>query len=179
MVCGMHATHHAQKTLGISKKMIFGNPDYFAIYVDKIADWSYENFDEGVFAYILKNEFFPKNTLNTSSTLGVCHGDLMLLRNNIKINLLDSSEIFNMDDNKIYNYLYELSFNSDQVQDLRFLILIGEMIDTTEPIFAVSHNDKIKFIYLRNKITASFEYKKDDFLNVLDNCIEWMTCNIK
>lgn len=159
--------------------MIFGNPDYFAIYTDKIADWSYENFDEGVFVYILKNEFFPKNIFNISSTLGVYHGDLILLKHNVITNLLDSSEIFNMDDRKIYNYLHDLSFKSDQVQDLRFLILIGEMIDTTEPIFAVSHNDKIKFVYLSNKIATSFECKKDDFLNTLDNCIEWMASNIK
>ena len=41
--------------------MIFGNPDYFAIYTDKIADWSYDNFDEGIFAYILKMNFFQRH----------------------------------------------------------------------------------------------------------------------
>lgn len=159
--------------------MIFGNPDYFAIYTDKIADWSYDNFDEGIFTYILKNEFFPKGIFLKSSTLGVYHGDLILLKENIQKGLLDSFSIFHMDNKNLYNCLHDLSFKSNDNQELRFLILIGEMIDDVEPIFAVSYDDKIKIIYLINDIADSIDLKKDEFLEILNNCIEWMSTNIK
>ncbi|WP_410472321.1 Imm42 family immunity protein [Faucicola mancuniensis] len=159
--------------------MIFGNPDYFAIYADKITNWSYDNFDEGAFAYILKNELFPKNIFFKSSTLGVYHGDLILLKENIQKGLLDSFSIFHMNNEQLYNFLYSLSFKSNDNQELKFLILIGEMIDDSEPIFAVSYDDKIKIIYLINEITNSIDLKKDDFLEILNSCIEWMSTNIK
>ncbi|OAV24921.1 hypothetical protein AO371_0782 [Moraxella catarrhalis] len=53
------------------------------------------------------------------------------------------------------------------------------MIDDVEPIFAVSYDDKIKIIYLINDIADSIDLKKDEFLEILNNCIEWMSTNIK
>ena len=84
-----------------------------------------------------------------------------------------------MDNKNLYNCLHDLSFKSNDNQELRFLILIGEMIDDVEPIFAVSYDDKIKIIYLINDIADSIDLKKDEFLEILNNCIEWMSTNIK
>lgn len=156
--------------------MIFGNPDTFAIYVDKVQDWSYPDFDEGVFAYVLQNELFPKNPFGTSSTLGVYHGELTLLKNNIQANTIENEQLFGLDDDQLYQALIDISYPAvPDEQDLRHFMLIGEMADGKHFVFAVSYHEKIKFVYLNDGKPTCIECNKTALLESMTQCLTWFS----
>jgi len=54
--------------------MIYGNPIDFAIWFDKVPEWSNPNFIEGVFIVIVDSKFLPE-VIQESATLLVQLGD--------------------------------------------------------------------------------------------------------
>ncbi|WP_230657929.1 Imm42 family immunity protein [Psychrobacter sp. I-STPA10] len=162
--------------------MIFGNPDKFAIYIDEVKDWSYPDFKEGIFAYIIKNQIIPNNCFGISSTLSSYWSELILHYNSNQDLSRENQYIFELDDIEAYNLLDKMRFSDvDNSQAWTYSLLVGDMIDDSNEVYLVTFNDKEK-IFFKAKDTGfitCLELSKGTIDKVLLDTYHWCLDNLK
>ena len=162
--------------------MIFGNPDKFAIYIDVVKDWSYPDFKEGVFAYIINNQITPQNCFSISSTLDSYWSELILQYNWKQGGCTENQYIFELNTVKAYELLHKMRFQGiDNDQVWEYSLLVGEMIDHSDEVYLVTFENKEK-VFFKAKDTDSItclELQKSTVSNVLLEAYKWCLDNLK
>lgn len=161
--------------------MIFGNPDIFAIYIDFVKEWSYPDFREGIFAYIVKNQTIPKNCFDISISLSDYLAELKLHYDSNKKNERESQYIFELDTIKAYEILDRMRFpgiGNDQVW--KYSLLLGDMIDYSNELYLVTFKDKEKLFFKEkgSEFIVSLELPKDTISDVFLEAYEWYLNNL-
>ncbi|WP_406806901.1 immunity 42 family protein [Burkholderia semiarida] len=154
--------------------MIFGDPNSFAIWFDRVDSWSTPDFENGCFA------FFIGKTLicSQNSTLGV---DLHLLS---KLHCLGKSVeddyIFNAPIAEAYSALYERAFpsaDSDaESSDYTHLVSARSLLDEGHNVFLVESGSKARLIYgMDGKPVSVFDVFIDrgEFQRVICTATTW------
>jgi len=154
--------------------MIFGDPNSFSVWFDRVESWSTPDFENGCFA------FFMSKTLicSQNSTLGV---DLHLLS---KLPCLEKSieddDIFNMPPAEVYSVLYERAFPSvysdAESSDYTHLVSARSLLDEGHNVFLVESGSKARLIYgMDGKPLSLFDVFIDrgEFQRVIRSASTW------
>lgn len=123
--------------------MILGNPYNFAIFTKTIKEWNMDNeFCNGVLFFCIDGKFFPNNIV--TATLNY---EIQQLKEKLK-NLVDDEELYNMQKDKAFSIIYNMTFpeNTDIDNDYRFDISPESFADENCYIFAVGNGKQIRIM---------------------------------
>ncbi len=162
--------------------MIFGNPCNFAIYIDIVEEWSFPDFPEGMFAYIIKGEFLPLNITERSCTLGSYISDIKSTIEYHKKISIENSEYFHLPPNISHpkldaraHFPLENNYPDSHDEDNTYDITVGEMLSDIREIFLVSNLNLEKVIYYseREKKPKEIVLKKGEVDKIMQNVVTW------
>lgn len=152
------------------------------LYIDVVKDWSYLDFKEGVFAYIINNQITPQNCFSISSTLDSYWSELILQYNWKQGGCTENQYIFKLNTVKAYELLHKMRFQGiDNDQVWEYSLLVGEMIDHSDEVYLVTFENKEK-VFFKAKDTDSItclELQKSTVSNVLLEAYKWCLDNLK
>lgn len=125
--------------------MIFGDPDVFAIWLDKVDSWSNESFKNGSFGYFLGGELI----WSLRSTLGV---DVHMLRSTyVMNNSVEDETLFNLPPHMAYKNLCLRAFPSmdseAEYSDFNNLVSSESLSDEGWNVFLVEFDVQAKIIF--------------------------------
>lgn len=123
--------------------MILGNPYKFSIIIDTIKEWNIdEAFCNGVLLFCIDGNFFPKEVI--TATLKC---EVQLLRENFK-NLTVDEKLYNMQKDKAFVEIYNMTFPSDTDidNDYRFDISPQSFSDNDCYVFAISNGEQVRIM---------------------------------
>lgn len=149
--------------------MILGNPYKFSIIIDIINEWNIDGaFCNGVLLFCIDGNIFPKEVV--TATLKC---EVQLLKDNLK-NLTIDEELYNMQKDKAFIEIYNITFPSDIDidNDYRFDISPQSFSDCHCFIFAVSNGKQIRI--LASKLNYIIEDSRHEFedINVSETFID-------
>ena len=153
--------------------MIFGNPDNFAVYIDKVDSWSINNFKEGFIWFYINSIPYPTNGYDYVSTLDVNISSLLTSK---LVNPLESKELFNMETLELSKLLLKKRYPSwvfeseskylsypDELyeqEELLYYVDIDFLIKARLVMFVVKYNQKVRLIVVNT------DFANDDFLDL-------------
>ena len=169
--------------------MIFGNPDKFSILIDVVEEWSSPDFKEGLFFYIIGDDFCVRRIPDNSATIAVYMHELSLTLKAKVVDGYESAYLFNLPTEQAYSELnairfvpFEEDIPADAVEDYTHSITVGDMLSDIDEIYLVSHDIQEKILYKAPNTGEILEcvLEKGYAINTMKQALEWWnSLNIK
>lgn len=140
--------------------MLFGDPNGFAVWFDRVESWSTQGFDNGCLAFFLRGTIF----CSQNSTLGV---DLHLLSKLPCLTItVEDDRIFHMLSVEAYVDLCKRTFPSTdsdvETSDYTYLVSARSLLDEGHNIFLVESGSQARLIYgFNDDLSSVFDVHLD------------------
>ena len=121
--------------------MILGNPYKFSVFISTIKEWNIDNeFCNGVLLFCIEGNIFPKKIV--TATLKY---EIQLLKEKLR-NLITNESLYNMQRDKAFAEIYNITFPEDISidNDYRFDITPESFADENCYVFAVSNGKEVR-----------------------------------
>ena len=141
--------------------MILGNPYKFSVFISKIKEWNIDNeFCNGVLLFCIEGNIFPKKIV--TATLKY---EIQLLKEKLR-NLITNERLYNMQRDKAFAEIYNITFPEDISidNDYRFDITPESFADENCYVFAVSNGKKVRI--MATKLNYIVEESRHELSNV-------------
>ena len=123
--------------------MILGNPYKFSVFISTIKEWNIDNeFCNGVLLFCIEGNIFPKKIV--TATLKY---EIQLLKEKLR-NLITNESLYNMQRDKAFAEIYNITFPEDISidNDYRFDITPESFADENCYVFAVSNGKEVRIM---------------------------------
>ena len=123
--------------------MILGNPYKFSVFISTIKEWNIDNeFCNGVLLFCIDGNIFPKKIV--TATLKC---EIQLLKEKLR-NLITNERLYNMQRDKAFAEIYNITFPEDISidNDYRFDITPESFADENCYVFAVSNGKEVRIM---------------------------------
>lgn len=160
--------------------MLFGDPDKFALVIEKVPEWSDDTFTNGLLYVFVNGEIFPKE-LRTATLSSILH----MLMDSAFVNLTTDRRLYSLPDKELFAKLRALRYpdwfgdGGDKDEDYRFDIDLYELSDAGYDIFAVSDGNGVRVLIgywedsERFELVNSVEMMLDEFARVSGELSEY------
>lgn len=160
--------------------MLFGDPEKFALVIEKIPEWSDDTFTNGLLYVFVNGEIFPKELRNTTISTNLC-----FLMDSAFVNLTTDRRLYLLPDKELFAKLRALRYpdwfgdGGDKDEDCRFDIDLYELSDAGYDIFAVSDGKGVRVLIgywedsERFELVNSVEMTIDEFARVSGELSEY------
>lgn len=141
--------------------MILGNPYKFSVFISTIKEWNIDNeFCNGVLLFCIEGNIFPKKIV--TATLKY---EIQLLKEKLR-NLITNERLYNMQRDKAFDEIYNITFPEDISidNDYRFDITPESFADENCYVFAVSNGKKVRI--MATKLNYIVEESRHELSNV-------------
>ena len=141
--------------------MILGNPYKFSVFISTIKEWNIDNeFCNGVMLFCIEGNIFPKKIV--TATLKY---EIQLLKEKLR-NLITNERLYNMQRDKAFAEIYNITFPEDISidNDYRFDITPESFADENCYVFAVSNGKKVRI--MATKLNYIVEESRHELSNV-------------
>lgn len=141
--------------------MILGNPYKFSVFISTIKEWNKDNeFCNGVLLFCIEGNIFPKKIV--TATLKY---EIQLLKEKLR-NLITNERLYNMQRDKAFAEIYNITFPEDISidNDYRFDITPESFADENCYVFAVSNGKKVRI--MATKLNYIVEESRHELSNV-------------
>ncbi len=154
--------------------MIFGNPYYFGVWLDRVEAWELsDNFVEGICAIFINGHLVPAQLPDKSTFLP---HSLQSIKDFIKrVDNLDDEGLFNMSAKDRFEFLmntvhYQNQNLSEEDSFQYWQYCFTDYIDLSsdkDDIWYVSYKEKEKLLYFNQDMLHEIEFKKGTVKSVL------------
>lgn len=141
--------------------MILGNPYKFSVFTSTIKEWNIDNvFCNGVLIFCIDGNIFPKTIV--TATLKC---EIPLLKEKLR-NLITNERLYNMQRDKAFAEIYNITFPEDISidNDYRFDITPELFADENCYVFAVSNGKEVRI--MAAKLNYIVEESRHELSNV-------------
>ena len=141
--------------------MILGNPYKFSVFISTIKEWNIDNeFCNGVLLFCIEGNIFPKKIV--TATLKY---EIQLLKEKLR-NLITNERLYNMQRDKAFAEIYNITFPEDISidNDYRFDITPESFADENCYVFAVSNGKEVRI--MATKLNYIVEESRHELSNV-------------
>lgn len=141
--------------------MILGNPYKFSVFISTIKEWNIDNeFCNGVLLFCIEGNIFPKKIV--TATLKC---EIQLLKEKLR-NLITNERLYNMQRDKAFAEIYNITFPEDISidNDYRFDITPESFADENCYVFAVSNGKEVRI--MATKLNYIVEESRHELSNV-------------
>ena len=141
--------------------MILGNPYKFSVFISTIKEWNIDNeFCNGVLLFCIEGNIFPKKIV--TATL---KNEIQLLKEKLR-NLITNESLYNMQRDKAFAEIYNITFPEDISidNDYRFDITPESFADENCYVFAVSNGKEVRI--MATKLNYIVEESRHELSNV-------------
>ena len=141
--------------------MILGNPYKFSVFISTIKEWNIDNeFCNGVLLFCIDGNIFPKKIV--TATLKY---EIQLLKEKLR-NLITNESLYNMQRDKAFAEIYNITFPEDISidNDYRFDITPESFADENCYVFAVSNGKEVRI--MATKLNYIVEESRHELSNV-------------
>ncbi|ERI79618.1 hypothetical protein CRH03_10720 [Clostridium sp. HMb25] len=141
--------------------MILGNPYKFSVFISTIKEWNIDNeFCNGVLLFCIDGNIFPKKIV--TATLKC---EIQLLKEKLR-NLITNERLYNMQRDKAFAEIYNITFPEDISidNDYRFDITPESFADENCYVFAVSNGKEVRI--MATKLNYIVEESRHELSNV-------------
>lgn len=141
--------------------MILGNPYKFSVFISTIKEWNIDNeFCNGVLLFCIEGNIFPKKIV--TATLKY---EIQLLKEKLR-NLITNESLYNMQRDKAFAEIYNITFPEDISidNDYRFDITPESFADENCYVFAVSNGKEVRI--MATKLNYIVEESRHELSNV-------------
>ena len=141
--------------------MILGNPYKFSVFISTIKEWNIDNeFCNGVLLFCIEGNIFPKKIV--TATLKY---EIQLLKEKLR-NLITNGSLYNMQRDKAFAEIYNITFPEDISidNDYRFDITPESFADENCYVFAVSNGKEVRI--MATKLNYIVEESRHELSNV-------------
>lgn len=141
--------------------MILGNPYKFSVFISTIKEWNIDNeFCNGVLLFCIDGNIFPKKIV--TATLKC---EIQLLKEKLR-NLITNESLYNMQRDKAFAEIYNITFPEDISidNDYRFDITPESFADENCYVFAVSNGKEVRI--MATKLNYIVEESRHELSNV-------------
>lgn len=141
--------------------MILGNPYKFSVFISTIKEWNiYNEFCNGVLLFCIDGNIFPKKIV--TATLKC---EIQLLKEKLR-NLITNERLYNMQRDKAFAEIYNITFPEDISidNDYRFDITPESFADENCYVFAVSNGKEVRI--MATKLNYIVEESRHELSNV-------------
>ena len=141
--------------------MILGNPYSFSVFINTIKEWNIDNeFCNGVLLFCIDGNIFPKKIV--TATLKC---EIQLLKEKLR-NLITNERLYNMQRDKAFAEIYNITFPEDISidNDYRFDITPESFADENCYVFAVSNGKEVRI--MATKLNYIVEESRHELSNV-------------
>ena len=141
--------------------IILGNPYKFSVFISTIKEWNIDNeFCNGVLLFCIEGNIFPKKIV--TATLKY---EIQLLKEKLR-NLITNERLYNMQRDKAFAEIYNITFPEDISidNDYRFDITPESFADENCYVFAVSNGKKVRI--MATKLNYIVEESRHELSNV-------------
>ena len=141
--------------------MILGNPYKFSVFISTIKEWNIDNeFCNGVLLFCIEGNIFPKKIV--TATLKY---EIQLLKEKLR-NLITNESLYNMQRDKAFAEIYNITFPEDISidNDYRFDITPESFADENCYVFAVSNGTEVRI--MATKLNYIVEESRHELSNV-------------
>ena len=141
--------------------MILGNPYKFSVFISTIKEWNIDNeFCNGVLLFWIDGNIFPKKIV--TATLKC---EIQLLKEKLR-NLITNERLYNMQRDKAFAEIYNITFPKDISidNDYRFDITPESFADENCYVFAVSNGKEVRI--MATKLNYIVEESRHELSNV-------------
>lgn len=140
--------------------MILGNPYKFSVFISTIKEWNVDKeFCNGVLLFCIDGNIFPKKIV--TATLKC---EIPLLKEKLK-NLITNERLYNMQRDKAFAEIYNITFPEDISidNDYRFDITPESFADESCYVFAISNGKEVRII--ATKLNYNVEESRHELNN--------------
>ena len=141
--------------------MILGNPYKFSVFISTMKEWNIDNeFCNGVLLFCIEGNIFPKKIV--TATLKY---EIQLLKEKLR-NLITNESLYNMQRDKAFAEIYNITFPEDISidNDYRFDITPESFADENCYVFAVSNGKEVRI--MATKLNYIVEESRHELSNV-------------
>ena len=141
--------------------MILGNPYKFSVFISTIKEWNIDNeFCNGVLLFCIDGNIFPKKIV--TATLKC---EIQLLKEKLR-NLITNERLYNMQRDKAFAEIYNITFPEDISidNDYRFDITPESFADENCYVFAVSNGKEVRI--MATKLNYIVEESRHELSNI-------------
>ena len=141
--------------------MILGYPYKFSVFISTIKEWNIDNeFCNGVLLFCIDGNIFPKKIV--TATLKC---EIQLLKEKLR-NLITNERLYNMQRDKAFAEIYNITFPEDISidNDYRFDITPESFADENCYVFAVSNGKEVRI--MATKLNYIVEESRHELSNV-------------
>ena len=141
--------------------MILGNPYKFSVFISTIKEWNIDNeFCNGVLLFCIEGNIFPKKIV--TATLKY---EIQLLKEKL-MNLIINERLYNMQRDKAFAEIYNITFPEDISidNDYRFDITPESFADENCYVFAVSNGKEVRI--MATKLNYIVEESRHELSNI-------------
>ena len=141
--------------------MILGNPYKFSVFISTIKEWNIDNeFCNGVLLFCIEGNIFHKKIV--TATLKY---EIQLLKEKLR-NLITNESLYNMQRDKAFAEIYNITFPEDISidNDYRFDITPESFADENCYVFAVSNGKEVRI--MATKLNYIVEESRHELSNV-------------
>lgn len=141
--------------------MILGNPYKFSVFISTIKEWNIDNeFCNGVLLFCIEGNIFPKKIV--TATLKY---EIQLLKEKLR-NLIINERLYNMQRDKAFSEIYNITFPEDISidNDYRFDITPESFADENCYVFAVSNGKEVRI--MATKLNYIVEESRHELSNI-------------
>ena len=141
--------------------MILGNPYKFSVFISTIKEWNIDNeFCNGVLLFCIEGNIFPKKIV--TATLKY---EIQLLKEKLR-NLITNESLYNMQRDKAFAEIYNITFPEDISidTDYCFDITPESFADENCYVFAVSNGKEVRI--MATKLNYIVEESRHELSNV-------------
>lgn len=141
--------------------MILGNPYKFSVFISTIKEWNIDNeFCNGVLLFCIEGNIFPKKIVTVTLKY-----EIQLLKEKLR-NLITNESLYNMQRDKAFAEIYNITFPEDISidNDYRFDITPESFADENCYVFAVSNGKEVRI--MATKLNYIVEESRHELSNV-------------
>ena len=141
--------------------MILGNPYKFSVFISTIKEWNIDNeFCNGVLLFCIDGNIFPKKIVTVTLKC-----EIQLLKEKLR-NLITNERLYNMQRDKAFAEIYNITFPEDISidNDYRFDITPESFADENCYVFAVSNGKEVRI--MATKLNYIVEESRHELSNV-------------
>ena len=141
--------------------MILGNPYKFSVFISTIKEWNIDNeFCNGVLLFCIDGDIFPKKIVTATIKC-----EIQLLKEKLR-NLITNERLYNMQRDKAFAEIYNITFPEDISidNDYRFDITPESFADENCYVFAVSNGKEVRI--MATKLNYIVEESRHELSNV-------------
>ena len=141
--------------------MILGNPYKFSVFISTIKEWNIDNeFCNGVLLFCIDGNIFPKKIVTAPLKC-----EIQLLKEKLR-NLITNERLYNMQRDKAFAEIYNITFPEDISidNDYRFDITPESFADENCYVFAVSNGKEVRI--MATKLNYIVEESRHELSNV-------------